>query len=389
MLSMASTGEGIREVMSTMHKRKPFRIDATVFHSFCFLDDENTELSQRLSLDLKTDVLTIASHSVENPTETVHAEMRCRPMELRLEHTIPLDVEGAIARATNVTYKDEFYATIGNNYQGEFQTVEQAWTRRGFDSVHGRPQLEALPCCYAYVGGSAGEPNAVLKPRPTDGPEVVARIEFGHTNTDPFLRGGAWLDATNQPGALMSQLDVDAKACWPKDMLGRPYFAAAIKSYEVLDTDFKQTATMWGHHFAPTEIDGQPVDSLANIYNGDRKLVVQIHNGEMGTLVPGFLDDATPRTWTRSSHVRLHVNQLVHNARATRLLILYELVQEPFQKNDRWHSERIVSTRAQHVPNQGGHNRGMETVPHKRASDGALLERISPPDLASTFVSAP
>ena len=123
-----------------MHKRKPFRIDATVFHSFCFLDDENTELSQRLSLDLKTDVLTIASHSVENPTETVHAEMRCRPMELRPEHAIPLDVEGAIARATNVTYKDEFYATIGNNYQGEFQTVEQAWTRRGFDSVHGRPQ---------------------------------------------------------------------------------------------------------------------------------------------------------------------------------------------------------------------------------------------------------
>ena len=122
--------------------------------------------------------------------------MRIRPFEARPEQKIPLDVEGAIARATNVTYKDEFYATIGNNYQAEFQTVEQAWVRRGFDAVHGREQAPALACC-----------------RASDGPEVVARCEFGHTNTDPFLRGGAWLDACNQPVRGASIKGLQGRSC--------------------------------------------------------------------------------------------------------------------------------------------------------------------------------
>ena len=40
-------------------------------------------------------------------------------------------------------------------------------------------------------------------------------------------------DACNQTGVLMSQLDVNAASCIATELIGRPYFAASIESYEV------------------------------------------------------------------------------------------------------------------------------------------------------------
>ena len=91
--------------------------------------------------------------------------------------------------------KESFYSAIGNNYQGEFRTAQESWVR-------------------------AGE-------------QVLSRIEFEHMDVQPFLRAGAWLDACNQTGILMSQLDVNAASCIAPELIGRPYFAASIESYEV------------------------------------------------------------------------------------------------------------------------------------------------------------
>ena len=90
---------------------------------------------------------------------------------------------------------EEFYPAIGNNYQGEFRTAQESWVR-------------------------AGE-------------QVLSRIEFEHMNVQPFLRAGAWLDACNQTGILLSQLNLNAASCIAPELIGRPYFAASIELYEV------------------------------------------------------------------------------------------------------------------------------------------------------------
>ena len=98
-------------------------------------------------------------------------------------------------RSSRHVQKESFYSAIGNNYQGEFRTAQESWVQ-------------------------AGE-------------QVLSRIEFEHMNVQPFLRAGAWLDACNQTGILMSQLDVNAASCIALELIGRPYFAASIESYEV------------------------------------------------------------------------------------------------------------------------------------------------------------
>ena len=91
--------------------------------------------------------------------------------------------------------KEDFYSAIGNNYQGEFRTSQESWVR-------------------------AGE-------------QVISGVEFERMNVEPFLRAAAWLDACNQTGILLSQLDTNAASCIAPELIGRPYFAASIESYEV------------------------------------------------------------------------------------------------------------------------------------------------------------
>ena len=78
-------------------------------------------------------------------------------------------------RCSRRVLKDEFYTSIGNNYQGEFQTAQQSWVQPGS--------------------------------------EVLSRIAFQHMHTEPFLRASAWLDACNHTAILASQKDAHAKEC--------------------------------------------------------------------------------------------------------------------------------------------------------------------------------
>ncbi|EOD30377.1 hypothetical protein EMIHUDRAFT_123144, partial [Emiliania huxleyi CCMP1516] len=231
-----------REVMAT-YRAAPFRISDSKFHTFFFLDDETkADALQQISYHAETGNILIESNV--DGAATVHAELRASFFEPAAIDA--LDTASAIRRCSRQVDAAEFYASIGNNYQGEFRTMTSSW-----------------------VGEN----------------EVIAQIAFPNHKTAAFLRGCAWLDACNQPGVLLTQKDPSASQCLPDHMIGRPYFAARIASYEVLSTNLKQTRVMWGYHYAP---EGEP--ALMRAYNASGKCVVQIHGGEMGELAPGFLE---------------------------------------------------------------------------------------------------
>ena len=153
------------------------------------------------------------------------------------------DRAGSQLRCSRHVSKESFYGAIGNNYQGEFRTAQESWVRAGH--------------------------------------EVLSRIAFDHMSTEPFLRASAWLDACNQTGVLLTQSDGrPSSSVVAPELVGRPYFAAGIESYEVLTTGSMQTREMWGHH----------VPGCSSIYNSRLECVVQIIGATMATHNPGWLE---------------------------------------------------------------------------------------------------
>ena len=171
-------------------------MDSTTFHTFLFLDDDFSDIRLRITMTRQTDVVAIASQRDEQSGWTTHTEMRARLHEHEHELAGQSTFETTDAhRSSSHVRKESFYSAIGNNYQGEFRTAQESWVR-------------------------AGE-------------QIISRIGFEHMNVEPFLRASAWLDACNHTGILMSQLDVNGVSCIAPELIGRPYFAASIESYEV------------------------------------------------------------------------------------------------------------------------------------------------------------
>ena len=167
-------------------------LDATAFHTFLFLDDDFSDIRLRITMNRQTDVVAIASQRDDQRGWTIHTEMRARLFEPAEQGALEItDAQGSC----RLVDKELFYSTIGNNYQGEFRTAQESW-------VHA-------------------------------GQQVLSRIEFEDMNAAPYLRAGAWLDACNQTGILMTQLDTNDGCCIAPELIGKPYFAASIESYEV------------------------------------------------------------------------------------------------------------------------------------------------------------
>ena len=112
------------------------------------------------------------------------------------------------------------------------------------------------------------------------GEGVLSRVEFEHMRTAPFLRAGAWLDASGQGLSLMSQLDADAACCVSPDLVGRPFFAASIEAYDVLASDSMGTRIMWAHH----------TEGFSCIYNARLERVVQLVGSKGATAEAGWLE---------------------------------------------------------------------------------------------------
>ncbi|MDC0525426.1 KR domain-containing protein [bacterium] len=209
--------------------------------AFLFLDDPGHDICLYVCLQKHEGAVVVSSRA--DDVRTVYSTMQLAKVAHSFG-TSALDIASHQAHCTRSVDHTEFYAAIGNNYQGEFRTAQHCW---------------ACP------------------------DEVLTRIEFDNMQTDPMLRGSAWCDVAGHTGVLAAQTDMLAKSCLPIEYAGRPYYGIGLGTVHLLSASSMQARMMWAHHSSSNGT------STMRVFNSGQ-LILQTSGARLGTFDPGWFE---------------------------------------------------------------------------------------------------
>ena len=218
----------VTPIVRQLHGDVPFSLQELAFVNIMYLAPDKTP-TVRITLEEGT-AIRIESLTEASGQWNLHATMNLS-LEVTEANHPPLDVRALKARCPERRPGgEEFYGSIGNDYQGHFRSVSEIWL--GADE---------LLCCVEL------EPTA-LRGRPD-------------------LCAMAWLDACTQAGVVRM------------DHGGRPFYASKAGVYEVGGTDRRLQSRLWS---VMKQAVAGGTKGRIDIYNDDGEWLVSIVGNEAG-----------------------------------------------------------------------------------------------------------
>jgi hypothetical protein len=231
--------EMARAAVRQQHGSVSFSLAKVHFQTIMFLDEASWRGAPIVRLRLDTDgaQITITSRLEDGAWDThAHMELELRPGGAAAARLDPAEVR---ARCPEHVTGEAFYGSTGNDYRGEFRALTEGWG-----------------------GGGAGE--------------TLGRVEYAHTETaHVHLRSCAWLDACTHP------------AIWWMEHKGRPFYAAAVRSYHILAMEVSANRELWSHLTVP-----DPAGGTGDLAYFDASLapLVRIEGSTSGYFEVGWLE---------------------------------------------------------------------------------------------------
>ena len=232
--------EMARAAVRQQHGSASFALANVRFQTIMFLDEASWRGAPIVRLRLDTDAaahITITARLEDGAWDThAHMCLELRPGGAAAERLDPAKVQ---ARCPEHVTGDAFYGSTGNDYRGEFRALAEGWG-----------------------GGGAGE--------------TLGRVEYAHTETaHVHLRSCAWLDACTHP------------AIWWMEHKGRPFYAAAVRSYHILAMEVSANRELWSHLTVP-----DPAGGTGDLAYFDASLapLVRIEGSTSGYFEVGWLE---------------------------------------------------------------------------------------------------
>ena len=228
-----------RALVRIVHGDSAFELVNVQFSTIMFLDDDLDGTPTIRATLSPSGVLTLTSRREQSSWDS-HSTMALQMASEKREY---LDVSASQERCTEHVTHSQFYAQCGNDYQGEFKAMADAWGRNG-------------------------------------GSEVLSRVEYGHTETQhPHLRSCAWLDACQH-----------APYYW-SDNRARPFYMASVKSYHIRAVDFAQNKAMWSLMLDSRQNQSDDLQpDVLKYHSADRRVRVQIDGSRLGFFEIGWLE---------------------------------------------------------------------------------------------------
>jgi 3-oxoacyl-(acyl-carrier-protein) synthase/acyl carrier protein len=229
--------EMARAMVRVLHGETAFALTAVKFMTIMFLDDELDGFpTVRVSLQRSHTLLSITSRREDSSWDT-HSEMelQVRPVETEL-----LDVPAVQTRCVEHVSAEAFYQQCGNDYQGEFKSMQEASGRDG-------------------------------------GVEILSKVAFDHMETEHMhLRSCAWLDACLHA------------PYWWSDHRSRPFYIASVTSYGIRVMDVSNNQVLWSLSRGLRGSDDLQPDVL-KYHSDDGRCCVQIDGSRLGFFEVGWL----------------------------------------------------------------------------------------------------
>ena len=229
--------EMARALVQQQHGKVAFALPNVKFQSIMFLDEAELRGMPSVKLLLYRDSgqLTITSRLDDGAWDT-HATM-----ELTLRKASKpeaLDTAAVLSRCPEHVEGETFYANTGNDYQGEFRALAEGWG-----------------------GGGEGE--------------ALGRVAYTHKESHHVhLRSCAWLDACTHAGL------------WWADHQGRPFYAAAVRTYHIPEIDVTVNQMLWSHLL----VDREAEEGLLSFFNASNEGLVRIEGTKTGFFEVGWLE---------------------------------------------------------------------------------------------------
>ena len=188
-----------------------FDLTSVAFSSILFLDESSSAPIIRAALTMSGSTagqISITSHTGADGGGSwdTHSTMM---LKKRSETKEELDCQAFQAQSAEHVTASQFYATCGNDYQGEFRAMESAWSQ-------------------------------------ANGSQVLSKVAYDHTETSHVhLRSCAWLDACLHA------------PYWFVPHRNRPFYISSVRSYSIRSMDCTRNKVMW------SMMDGQGGDGHA------------------------------------------------------------------------------------------------------------------------------
>ena len=230
-----------------------FDLSAVAFSSILFLDEIGSNPTVRVAIEPRTGSIAITSRR-ETSAWDLHSTMELQLGRVADQH-LPLAATQARVGEDRVT-AEEYYAGTGNDYRGEFRSMQTASTRGA-------------------------------------GAEVLSKVEYDHAAAERVhLRSCAWLDA-----CLHAPI-------WWTDHRGRPFYIAAVVSYGIRSMNDKLNRVMWSVCTSTTGIglkcgldaaNAEPANAATGFetlryFSSDLQCAVQIDGSKVGFFDAGWLE---------------------------------------------------------------------------------------------------
>ena len=230
--------EFARALVLAEHGQRPFTLSRTKFENILFLDDADIRgIPQvRLHLDSQDGALIISSRT-PGAAWIVNATMALQLTLSIQADALVIHKDHTSACGASYVAGAQFYAQTGNDYQGEFRALQEAWN-----------------------SSSRG---------------ILSRVAYSRKETQHVcLRTCAWLDVCSHA------------ALWWTDHQRRGFYAASVSSYNIQSTDVSHNQFMWALSIMA---DGTRTGSL---YMHDASLACSVHvqGGTFASFEIGWLE---------------------------------------------------------------------------------------------------